>query len=267
MTYSRGLVSYIVGATMVVLGVLFLLEQAFGFDLLRYSWPFFIIIPGLLFFVGMVLGGRAAAVLALPGAVVTTVGLILLYQTMSDHWESWAYAWALIFPTAVGVGLYIQGTWSDQHDLARQGLRWARLGVVIFVIGGVFFELVIGFGRGSVGRILWPLLLIAVGAYLLRQGQPGPRAEPPWRASGGFPPPDGPDLSGSPVPVGSSPAAPVAEQVPPPTGPRPGRPPEPGVPEPNLPPQPTIPRPEPPSPEPRPGEPPRDEPDDEEEPL
>ena len=34
--------------------------------------------------------------------VVTTVGLVLLYQNTTGRWESWAYAWALVGPAASG---------------------------------------------------------------------------------------------------------------------------------------------------------------------
>ncbi len=67
------------------LGLLFLLLQFVPLDLGRNAWPFFIIIPGLLFFAGMALGGRDAARLAIPGSIVTMVGLILLYQNTTPY--------------------------------------------------------------------------------------------------------------------------------------------------------------------------------------
>jgi hypothetical protein len=85
---------------LVALGTLFLLEQFFDFQLGQWLWPLFIIIPGLLFFVGMLLGGKSAGPLAIPGSIVTTVGLLLLYQNTFNHFESWAYTWALM-PVAV----------------------------------------------------------------------------------------------------------------------------------------------------------------------
>ena len=43
------------------------------------------------------------------GTVATTVGLVLLYQNNTGHWESWAYAWALVGPAASGLGLALWG--------------------------------------------------------------------------------------------------------------------------------------------------------------
>ena len=98
------------------------------------------------------------------------VGLILLYQNSFKHWESWAYAWALIFPTALGIGLMIQGMWSGQERPLQVGRRMVTLGIAIFLIGAVFFELVLnisGLGRGIVGSVAGPLLLILFGLYLM----------------------------------------------------------------------------------------------------
>ncbi len=182
---QRRLVSIVVGLAMVGLGLLFLVDQLVAVSLWRYSWPFFVIIPGLLCFLAMALGGRDAGWLAVPGSTVTAIGLLLLYQNASSHWESWAYAWALVFPGAYGVGLAIQGIWSGRARRAAAGWRWARVGVVIFLVGGVFFESVLGISHSPLGRLAWPLLLIGVGAYLLlRVGGPGPQEQPPVVAGG-----------------------------------------------------------------------------------
>jgi hypothetical protein len=163
----RGHVTLAAGLTMVALGVLFIFVQALGLRLWDISRPLLVLVPGLLLFVGMALGGKKAAPLALPASIITTAGLILLYQSLTGRWESWAYAWALLFPTAVGLGRAVEGAWLDEHDRIREGLGWARLGLVIFAIGGVFFELVLGLGSDTFNRLFWPALLIAAGAYFL----------------------------------------------------------------------------------------------------
>lgn len=172
----RGTGNAIIGIVLVVLGLLFLAAQFvdlrlwFGFNFWQYFWPFFVIIPGLGLFAGMLGGGRSASGLAIPGSIVTTVGLILLYQNTTNHWESWAYAWALIFPTAVGLGMFIHGTLSGKEEPARVGRTMLLIGVVVFIAGATFFELVLnisGFARGMVGAIAGPGLLIALGLWLL----------------------------------------------------------------------------------------------------
>jgi hypothetical protein len=164
-------VSLIVGAVLIALGVLFLVVQIPGVRIGVYMWPFFVIVPGLAFFVGMVLGGRGAGGLAVPGSIVTTVGLILLYQNTTNHWESWAYAWGLI-PMAVGVGLMINGSWSFRPALVTQGRRLAIIGLALFLAFGAFFEVLIFGGFIGYAQWIWPVLLIALGLFLLlRRGR------------------------------------------------------------------------------------------------
>ncbi len=71
---------------------------------------------------------------------------------------------------AVGVGQIIDGRWSDRPGLVVIGRCLAGLGLAIFLVGFVFFELVLnisGFSSGSVGRVVGPVLLIGAGLYLL----------------------------------------------------------------------------------------------------
>jgi hypothetical protein len=165
-TAQRG-AGAVVGLVLIGLGLLFFVAQFFTVDLGHYLWPFFVIIPGLAFFAAMVLGGRKASGLAVPGSIITTVGLLLFYQNISDHWESWAYAWALI-PTAVGIGLVIHGTFGDRPSVRASGRRLALVGIVLFLVFGAFFEAVLNIsGIWALGQWLWPILLILVGLLML----------------------------------------------------------------------------------------------------
>jgi hypothetical protein len=162
---QKGRGGALIGIMFVGLGALFLFAQLFNVNVWRFVWPFFIIVPGLLFFVGMMMGGKTAGPLAIPGSIVTMVGLLLLYQAITGHWESWAYAWALIFPMSVGIGLVINGSWSDVDQLVQRGMKFVTTGAIIFLIGGVFFELL--FFNNVIGNVVLPVLLIGVGAFML----------------------------------------------------------------------------------------------------
>ena len=77
------------GVLLIVLGALFLAGQTLGFDLGRFGWPFFVIIPGLAVSgVGFAAGGPTGERITPLGAAVTMVGVILLYQNAADHFES-----------------------------------------------------------------------------------------------------------------------------------------------------------------------------------
>ncbi|HEV2035095.1 MAG TPA: hypothetical protein VGU71_13015, partial [Candidatus Dormibacteraeota bacterium] len=107
------------GIVFVVVGLFFLATQLAGIDLGAFGWPLFIIIPGLtLLIVGFVSLGTGAAI---PGGIVTMVGLVLAYQNSTGNWASWVYVWPLVAPGGVGVGLFLQGMRDRNPGLIKQG--------------------------------------------------------------------------------------------------------------------------------------------------
>jgi hypothetical protein len=165
---NRNRASAVFGIILVALGVIFLAGQFIRIDLGFDLWPFAVIGFGALFFVGMFAGGRSASGLAIPGSIITVIGLNLLIQNTFDIWENWSYTWTLI-PLAVGIGLVIQGYYTGTADLRQSGFNLIKIGAILFLVFGAFFELVLGIsGRDSVmARTLWPVALILVGIYLL----------------------------------------------------------------------------------------------------
>lgn len=171
---TRRRANTVIGAALVAFGTLFLIGRVFDLNMGSFIWPFFIILPGLAFFVGMVKGGKSAGPLAIPGSIVTMTGLILLYNSVfdalfNDVWASMAYMWALIFPTSVGIGMIIAGSWSETPALVKKGYRWTMVGMGIFLTFGVFFELLLNITDSPVSDVLWPGLLIGLGVWLLRR--------------------------------------------------------------------------------------------------
>jgi hypothetical protein len=155
------------GSILIGLGLLFLIGQYVGFQGFQYLWPFFIIGLGVAFIVGMIAGGKSLAPLAVPGSVLTTIGLLLLIQTIVGHWEAWAYGWTVIV-TAVGIGIFIMGTWAGNSSQRQAGLRLAGIGLVLLVVFGSLFELVIFGGYDAPWRrAVVPVLLILAGLILL----------------------------------------------------------------------------------------------------
>lgn len=162
------------GVVLVGLGLLFLVQQAFGFDVGHYGWPLFIILPGLAMLGAFALSGRGASGLAVPGCVVTTVGLILAIQNTFGVWETWAYVWALI-PAAVGLGLRLQGERLGQPRPIEVGTRMLEGGLLGFVVFAVFFELILDIshlGANAARSIVGPAVLILAGLYLLLRRSP-----------------------------------------------------------------------------------------------
>jgi hypothetical protein len=155
------------GVVLVVLGLFALLVQFTGFDA-GQSWPLFVIIPGLtLLVVGYVSLGTGALI---PGAILTIIGLILAYQSSTGDWPSWAFAWPLVAPGGVGLGLFLQGVRNHDSSLLRQGRVLMFVAAIIFMIGFVIFATIFRISDtdyGWFGKAALPALLIVVGLVLL----------------------------------------------------------------------------------------------------
>jgi len=162
--------SLAIGIVMIVLGILFLLGQVFHISLGRLLWPLWIMVPGaVVLLVGLSSDGEAGEAMSIIGSIVTLVGAVLFYQNASGHWESWAYAWALVGPTAVGLGLLMHGALKGHPDKVKSGRDAIRVGLIMFAIGAIVFELVIGISGFGLGRLGLPILLIVAGlAFLAR---------------------------------------------------------------------------------------------------
>ncbi len=146
-------------------GVLFLVGQFVSLDWLWNLWPLFVLVPGLVFLYFAVTGKPDAASLAIPGAIITGTGLILLFQSITGRWESWAYIWAL-YPVFLGLGLMYMGRRTDNQGTYNSGQGFVQWGLIAFLVLGSFFEIFI-FGGFGVGRFILPLALIGIGAWLL----------------------------------------------------------------------------------------------------
>lgn len=160
--------SLMFGAGFILFGLLLLVGQLLHVDFLGLLWPFFIIVPGVaLFLAALLMSGKGGEPLAIFGSMITTVGCILLFQNVTGLWATWAYAWALIAPTSIGLGLLVWGAVKSQHDKVNQGLSLAGIGLAIFLVAGAFFELVLGVSGFSLGPLALPFLLIGLGVVLV----------------------------------------------------------------------------------------------------
>ncbi|MBI2323427.1 MAG: hypothetical protein HYU87_00455 [Chloroflexi bacterium] len=157
------------GALLIALGIVFFAAQVLGLDVGRYGWPMIIVGAGALMLLMGLSGFDPSRGLVFPGTIVTTVGLILLYQNTTRHWESWAYAWALI-PASVGVATMLRALLTRHPRGARRGLSMAAFFLVLFALGFSFFEGVVhisGRDLGFLGQYAFPLLLILTGVWML----------------------------------------------------------------------------------------------------
>lgn len=156
--------SLALGLLLVVVGLAFLAVRQWGLDLAGTGWPLFVIVPGLvLFAAAFLVGGRPGTGFAVAGAVTVVTGVILAVQNATGLWATWAYAWALVAPGGVGLGLLVYGTLTRQRDLALGGGWSVLVALAIFLVGAFFFESVLGLS----GNRIQGLDTLLAGALVL----------------------------------------------------------------------------------------------------
>jgi len=163
MQTNRSNTGALVGGTLLIaFGVLSLASEVFrGFNW-GFLWPFIVIGVGALFFAAMFAGGKQTSGFAIPGSIITGTGLVLLFQNITKHWESMSYFWTLII-LFVGIGIYIMGAYTNDLGQKKSGVSVMKVGLMLFIIFGSFFEMVFS----SFGNLIFPILLILLGGYLV----------------------------------------------------------------------------------------------------
>src|ERR1700674_467050 len=131
------------GGILIVIGLVLFAGQQLNVDIGQAAWPFYVIAPGVAL-AALGLTQRRGSGLTIAGSIVTITGLVLLYQNATNHWESWAYAWALVGPGGTGVGKLLYGTRSGEGRMAREGFFTTLTALGLFAAGFVFFEGIIG---------------------------------------------------------------------------------------------------------------------------
>ncbi|MBM4432345.1 MAG: hypothetical protein FJ026_18655 [Chloroflexi bacterium] len=168
---NRGLLY--VGILLMAFGVVFLLAHTVYGLLVPDApglgwvvmWPFLVLLVGLAFWLPLLIWWdrrQKLAGLAIPGAIVTTNGLILLYQNLTWDWRSWSYLWTME-PIAVAAGLLAIHLLSNQ---ARGVL------VAAGILGGIglFFFLIFSSAFGGLPGLVAPAALILAGILIAISG-------------------------------------------------------------------------------------------------
>lgn len=170
----------VLGVILIALGIIFFIGQWAELDWGAATWPFYVIAPGVAL-AALGLTQRHGSGLTIAGSIVTMVGLVLLYQNATDHWESWAYAWALVGPGGSGLGMLLYGVRSANRKMARDGFWQILVAIGLFVAGWLFFEGIIGISGRRLPLPDWvlPVAIIALGVVVLIRGfTSGRSAEP-----------------------------------------------------------------------------------------
>jgi hypothetical protein len=161
----------VLGGILIVLGLIFFAGNQLNLDIGKATWPLYVIAPGVAL-ATLGLTQRKGSGLTIFGSIVTMIGLVLLYQNASDHWESWAYAWALVAPGGSGIGMLLYGTRSGDRKMARDGFWMILVALGIFAVGLVFFEGILGISGDRLPLPKWvlPVAVMGIGVLVLIRG-------------------------------------------------------------------------------------------------
>lgn len=154
----------LVGGALLILAGIFLLAARFVPQIrslleIDYAWPVIVIAVGAgLLVLGLLVGNPD---LAVPASIVGGIGGILYWQALTNNYETWSFAWALI-PAFVGVGIVLSGLLGGQNRKSlNDGIWLIVIGLTLFLVFGGLFG-----GLGVFGPY-WPVLLIVLGVLLL----------------------------------------------------------------------------------------------------
>jgi hypothetical protein len=154
---------------MIVIGAGLLLAHIFRVELISVLWPGFVIAPGLLLLWPSQRSNEQynhpLSFLAVPGAFITAVGVLLFVMNITNHFEAWAYAWTLPM-AAAAAGLSYVYRFDPTHSIHEKVQKFSQVMLYLFIGFATFFELVI---FGSFNPWL-PLALIAYGIYMVVKG-------------------------------------------------------------------------------------------------
>ena len=157
------LFNLIAGVTLLTVGIIALAGNIFLATKAWKIWPVIVILIG----VGLTIPGffgvarRGLGSFFIPGIPVLTTGAILLYASLTNHWDVWAVAWPLeILGLALGFAL------------ATIFMRVPALAIPAFIIGvnGAMLAFCAVTGLWKSWAILWPIEFLAVGLGLLVLG-------------------------------------------------------------------------------------------------
>lgn len=161
----------LLGAGLLLLGVILLVGELLNFRFQAVMWPFIFIIPGGMMFISALNAkdGRGES-LAIFGSMTMMLGVMFFFQQTLDMWASWSYSWALLAPTSIGIAQMVYGKQRDRDGLVRNGRKLVEVGLTLFVVFFVFFEVLLNVsGKNLIPFDLpaFPVALILLGIFVM----------------------------------------------------------------------------------------------------
>jgi hypothetical protein len=150
----------VTGAVFIVLGIFLLLVRFTELPIGHGLWPFFLIVGGLLFYLGYFWSHnrRPGAVgMLFPGTYLLIIGLLFLVLNIIG-WRYMQYLWP-IFVLGVAISFAVMYFFTPAGDKDKKDLRSTAL-IMLVISAGLF---VIAAKAG----IFWPIALVVIGLFII----------------------------------------------------------------------------------------------------
>lgn len=154
--------NYFWGFFLIMVGTLLFISKMFHIQLFSMGrlWPVFVLIPGLCFELAYFSTRRSAGLLV-PGGILTTIGLLFFFESITN-WHFAGYTWP-VYPFAVAVGLFQLYIFGGR----KRGLL-VPIGILTLVsvtsLTSMIFGSIFRFINSS---LVMPALLVLIGVYLI----------------------------------------------------------------------------------------------------
>ena len=145
------------GSTIILVGLLLLFDQ-WGMPINVSSfWPVFLLLPGI-FFLMQFFSKRQKPGLLIPASILIFSSAYFFFNQWTNH--RWAGATSFVFILSVAVGLIAMYRFSSTKKRGVMLAAWILAGVALINLFSTIFN-----GRW------WPIIIIAVGVFLLAYKQ------------------------------------------------------------------------------------------------
>lgn len=135
----------------------------------QFGWPLaFLVGAGLLLGAGFVNRGRAW--LCIPAGWLLSFALVMVAVTATGLSHAWAYAWPVVLPGGLGLGLWLHGLAGRRPAEQNWGLKLAMVGLLLFLVLAALFEGVLHWSRHDLGlasNAVLGAIVVLLGLWLL----------------------------------------------------------------------------------------------------
>lgn len=160
------------GFGLVAVGVIWVMLNVFQIEIKwELLWPMFITVPGILLWIGFLTGHREHNVgVLIPANILLFMGLTFQFNVVADEILGFDKVWLLttaMYTTApVAIGMAIAWVASGNKAYLVPATIMGAISVCIlsFTVPIVLFD-ALAFSR--FGNIFWPLLIIAIGVFII----------------------------------------------------------------------------------------------------